>query len=1116
MLQSISQEKHDYSIPLKLLPQDRDQPHLSWVFENIDFQDWENDTGSQLLSLYGPPECNIRHIASHIVNKCSLNTQYTILYFLCPVKARQNSIVSHFVLIFLYQFILHSPKDKQESIVRNLLRNVVKGVHTEERTFYTEPKPFNTSSKALLKNIFGAPEYTLRAALMTSLTDEPERELLVVFDGLDNVKDETGGFIKGIRTFFEDLQRRIPNMKMLLTSQPQDDIKKPLKGLPYIEHDAERRGKAYPCMMPSIKLTLSNSECHASLYFENSRYGKISKEHEGSLEWIWTHDQYQEWSTPNVSRLLYLQGKPGSGKSTLTRYFRESLLERDPDAKSAIVAKFFYSDRDGKLQRSHYNMLRCILYEILGQHEACFYRHFQSVYRHRKALQERDASGPVEWDYESLKKIFSSMSDFSPAKRLYLIIDAVDESDDDDRREILDMMFNLCSKPKDCVIKIFLASRPIGALQRNHSGDLLKSKFLSIKLQDQTRADIARFADSFLKDLEFSSFLKQATEYIVENAQGVFLWVQLVKKELLAYDEAGRCAEKDIFDFLKSLPTELEEFYQRMLNKMGRNKADVRDGKRMFQFVLFARRPLAANELLHALAIPDERNAQLPVRTDSFRKNIPPERRITHCSGNFLEIRRGLGSTTSEAAARNSVQVMHQTVREFFLRSDGLVATSNFKMSERDAHICISITCIRYIILCASTIGERLPNIESWTAQNFKQCAQYLEEMAFATYALDYLNFHIDGCQEDAYVTDITSKFIDELINGPNVYLLGYWATLRLKQASFMNKSSDAGTDTLNRILYAAVKEGYPIAAEVSLIVGADVIATDEKERTPLHYAAENGYGAVARLLLDNGANFLGKDNLGWTPISLAATRGHETVVRLLLERGADLESKQLKYGQTPLSLAAANGHERVVRVLLEGGANSESKDKLGQSPLSCAAENGHEAVVKALLDHLVDVESIDYEYGGRTPLSWAAANGHEAVVRLLLNKGADLGSKDDFGQSPLQHAAENGYEDVVRVLLENDADVEAEEYERGGRTPLSWAAENGHETVVRLLLSKGAGVEFKENKYGVKSPLSWAEENGHEAVVKLLLESDTDLDFEEDRDGDCTPPLLESCWIIK
>jgi predicted ATPase len=98
----------------------------------------------------------------------------------------------------------------------------------------------------------------------------------------------------------------------------------------------------------------TNVECRASLYFDNIRYGNISKEHKGSLKWIWTHDQYKEWSKPDASRFLYLQGKPGSGKSTLTRYFKDNLSKWDPNVNSAIVANFFYSDRDGELQKSHF------------------------------------------------------------------------------------------------------------------------------------------------------------------------------------------------------------------------------------------------------------------------------------------------------------------------------------------------------------------------------------------------------------------------------------------------------------------------------------------------------------------------------------------------------------------------------------------------------------------------------------------------------------------------------------------------------------------------------------------------------------------------------------------
>jgi hypothetical protein len=362
------------------------------------------------------------------------------------------------------------------------------------------------------------------------------------------------------------------------------------------------------------------------------------------LEWIWTHNQYKDWAESSASRLLYLQGKPGSGKSTCTKYFKENLLKREPDAKSAIVAKFFYSYREGEVQKSHYNMLRSILYDILDQHETFFYHRFQSEYRCEAALQERSRSNLLEWHYESFKRILLSLRDHLPAKRLYLIIDAVDESDNNDRREILGLLFRLCSETKYCVVKVFVASRPVAVLERRIS------EFHNfIRLQDETKSDIARFAGSFLKDLEFTGFLEQATEYIVEHAQGVFLWVKLVRDELLAYDEQG-CAVEDFFEFLKSLPTELEEFYQCMLGKLGTNSAALRNGVKMFRFVLFAYRPLAASELLHALGIPDNPDIKFLASDESFQKSIPRERCITHYGGNFLEIKQHHGTTASTKA----------------------------------------------------------------------------------------------------------------------------------------------------------------------------------------------------------------------------------------------------------------------------------------------------------------------------------------------------------------------------------------------------------------------------------------------------------------------------------
>jgi ankyrin repeat protein len=43
-------------------------------------------------------------------------------------------------------------------------------------------------------------------------------------------------------------------------------------------------------------------------------------------------------------------------------------------------------------------------------------------------------------------------------------------------------------------------------------------------------------------------------------------------------------------------------------------------------------------------------------------------------------------------------------------------------------------------------------------------------------------------------------------------------------------------------------------------------------------------------------------------------------------------------------------------------------------------------------------------------------------VVKLLLEEGAELETKDNYGQTPLSLAAGNGYEAVVKLLLEKGA----------------------------------------------------------------------------------------------
>jgi ankyrin repeat protein len=63
---------------------------------------------------------------------------------------------------------------------------------------------------------------------------------------------------------------------------------------------------------------------------------------------------------------------------------------------------------------------------------------------------------------------------------------------------------------------------------------------------------------------------------------------------------------------------------------------------------------------------------------------------------------------------------------------------------------------------------------------------------------------------------------------------------------------------------------------------GADVNATDPKERTALHYAAKAGFLNVIQLLLDHGADASLRDDEGQTPLVIALAAGKSAVANLL------------------------------------------------------------------------------------------------------------------------------------------------------------------------------------------------------------------------------------------
>ncbi|KAF8539937.1 hypothetical protein BDD12DRAFT_980659, partial [Trichophaea hybrida] len=963
---------------------DPDDPKLYWILRDADFKIWELANTSQVLWLFGgPPGCPMTEISSLIAKQEESRRDGAVFYFSCSMEG--FDAVTTFTHSLLRHILNGSNPRQAKSIIETFLGTLLLKI------IQRDPPRFkiDDSSVITVEEILSAGGRGLLGALteavveMNTLPDTP-----IIIDGIDKMGPDGSRFL----TKFCSHPTASPKPKVLLTCRPDPNIKERAVGEPcIIEYDKERQ------------------ECLNSLRHHGTRYDKISTAHDGTLEWLWEHEKYKAWSSTPQSDLLLIEGKPGSGKSTLTKYFMDNRVEREPLSKQAIVASFFYSYRDGELHRNHSNMLRSILYDILHQNEAFFF-HFQSNYRN--AFQ---SDGGFQWPYECLKKILLSFGGHPVQQRLYLIIDAMDESNDNDRLSIIKLLHQLCATTGSCIIKVFLASRPITGLNQ-----ISAEPPKTIKLQEVNERDILDFAESFLdQNLGLTpKLLDEAKKYITKNAQGVFVWVHLVKEELCKYAAKGYTA-KEISDFLRSLPTELDGFYERMLHELAQNDLrDIKIGVRMFQIVLFAFRPLRVADLRHALAIPDDLDAHFSPSDETFENELIMgiENRIVHCGGNFLEIKGNI-----------SVQIMHQTVREFFLRNNKPamelefstnyddpdvrtaiiwlcyrmhyvasrvqvmyqifheffnepIAKSRFRMSYRDSHIRISIICFRYLMLCAAntSLANKLPSVDGWISQDFEAYAEYLNKRPFITYALSHLTQHRRECTQLVNFSRFTTLLCEKLSNNPAFLLFKSWIESHLHQNIATAEKKSIAKEFRNNLLHVATRMKYPQVVEAVLTAGANKEAC-LGGKTPLIVSAESGDVATAEVLLRNEARIDAKDDRKQTALLLAATKGHNTMVSLLVNSGANKEERDDGYERTALHFAASNGHDSTVLLLVRTlGADKMAKDRINWTALHHAAWNGHDSTVRVLVEELgVDME--DKDSIGTTSLHITASGGHES-----------------------------------------------------------------------------------------------------------------------------------------
>lgn len=315
-----------------------------------------------------------------------------------------------------------------------------------------------------------------------------------------------------------------------------------------------------------------------------NREEEIVPAYHATFEWIfkepsikpelrpWTN--FIQWLHQG-SGIYWINGKAGSGKSTLMKYIFNDKRTSEALSKWAgsvpfMVANFFFWNSGTRDQRSQLGLLRSLLFQILQYQPTITRLIFPQEWARLQCKSETELRhfARDEWTLSRLQGALHRFIRLSELPmKICFFIDGLDEFEGNDEQNdplyLVELLQNLSASPS---VKICASSRPLLLFEkafRTNPG---------LRLQDLTEGDIRSYVYSKLTEDERMQQLateepRQQDYFIKEisqKAQGVFLWVKLVVRSLLA-GLGNQDRMQDLKARLNLLPADLQELYRHML-----------------------------------------------------------------------------------------------------------------------------------------------------------------------------------------------------------------------------------------------------------------------------------------------------------------------------------------------------------------------------------------------------------------------------------------------------------------------------------------------------------------------------------------------------------------------
>ncbi|KAL5083750.1 hypothetical protein Trisim1_000954 [Trichoderma cf. simile WF8] len=755
--------------------------------------------------------------------------------------------------------------------------------------------------------------------------------------------------------------------------------------------------------------------------------------------WFLNSEEYQAWIESD-KQTLFCPGVPGAGKTIMTAVVINNLYNRyKGDADIGI--SYLYCDYRRQNEQKAEDLVANLLKQ-LTQGRAAMPDFIQKLYAEFRKKPERPSLRDLSDAMRSVCLLYS---------KVFIIVDALDECQTADgcRKSFLSEIFKL---QEGTNVNFFATARNIpDILEAFKQSSSLRISARDEDVQKYLAGNMERLPPFVLRNPELQNEIKTI---ISKVSNGMFLIVRLHVDALVHLPTVGHVKQA-----LQNLPKRLDVTYERAMERI-ETQGDIvqKLAKKVFCWLIYARRVLSVAELQHAVAIEP--------KTKQLNEEFIPDKEI------LGSICAGLVTFDAESDA---VRLAHYTIQEYFERD----AKHWFQDVEAD----IATACITYISF--DVFEDSRADIQ-----------QRKQKFALYQYAIEFFGKHARAVPETMQLRQLILDFlgndnkiysaskmihVQRFLPVPKVIHLAAFFGLESIIAHFLENGRDTNArDFLAETLHWAVEGECTGAMKLLIDHGAEINQRDIRRQTPLVRACRNGKKDAVKLLLENGADVECVDGFERSPLEIAVRDDREGIVKLLLENGADVKSP--KNGSTLLSKAITHSHDGIVKLLLEHGADANSM--FDNKPMLYSAINYRfEGIIELLLEHGANANSM---FDNKPMLYSPIIRNHEGIVKLLLEHGADANFM--FDNNPmLYHPIIRNHEGIVKLLLEHGADANS----MFKNQPMLYGAIiNNHEGIVKLLLEHGADA----NSMFDNTPMLYiAIFNNYKGIVKLLLEHGAD-----------------------